>query len=83
MARDPDANATRKCESNETLFGCARAGAAVDPSDVIAFARARLAHFKCPTAVDVVDALPRTATGKVIKGELREPHWRGHDRRIN
>jgi acyl-CoA synthetase (AMP-forming)/AMP-acid ligase II len=58
-------------------------GAQVDPAEVIAFARDRLAHFKCPTGVDVVDALPRTATGKVIKGRLREPYWRGHDRGIN
>lgn len=31
-----------------------------------------LARFKCPTAVEVVDALPHTATGKVAKGRLRE-----------
>jgi len=61
----------------------ARAGAVVDPGEVTAFARARLAAFKCPTSVDFVGVLPRTATGKVIKTELREPHWRGHDRRIN
>jgi acyl-CoA synthetase (AMP-forming)/AMP-acid ligase II len=61
----------------------ARAGATVDPADVIGFARDRLAHFKCPRAVDVVGSLPRTATGKVMKAQLREPHWRGHDRRIN
>jgi long-chain acyl-CoA synthetase len=61
----------------------ARPGGAVDPGGLIAFARDRLAHFKCPTGVDVLDALPRTATGKVLKGRLREPYWRGHDRRIN
>jgi long-chain acyl-CoA synthetase len=60
-----------------------RAGARVDPAEVITFARDRLAHFKCPTGVDVADSLPRTATGKVRKAELREPYWRGHDRRIN
>ena len=49
----------------------------------VSFAREHLAHFKCPTSVDVVGALPRTATGKVIKTELREPYWRGHDRRIS
>ena len=55
----------------------------IDQADVIAFARQRLAGFKCPTSVDVVAQLPRTATGKVVKGELREPYWRDHDRRIN
>ncbi|TCK26300.1 long-chain-fatty-acid--CoA ligase [Pseudonocardia endophytica] len=60
-----------------------RAGAEPDAADLVAFARTRLAAFKCPTTVDLVEELPRTATGKVVKGELREPYWRGHDRRIN
>jgi acyl-CoA synthetase (AMP-forming)/AMP-acid ligase II len=60
-----------------------RAGARIDPAEVIAFARDRLAHFKCPTGVVVAESLPRTATGKVIKAELRQPYWRGHDRRIS
>jgi acyl-CoA synthetase (AMP-forming)/AMP-acid ligase II len=45
--------------------------------------RRRLAGFKCPTSVDFVAALPRTATGKVLKHVLREPYWHGYDRRIN
>jgi long-chain acyl-CoA synthetase len=60
-----------------------RAGAEVDQDDVISFVRQRLAGFKCPTSVDVVATLPRTATGKVLKHVLREPYWRGYDRRIN
>lgn len=61
----------------------ARPGCEPDPAEVIRFARERLAHFKCPTSVDFVDGLPRTATGKVVKGRLREPYWRGHDRGIH
>jgi acyl-CoA synthetase (AMP-forming)/AMP-acid ligase II len=61
----------------------ARAGAKLDQNDVIGFARQRLAGFKCPTSVDFVATLPRTATGKVLKHVLREPHWHGYDRRIN
>lgn len=38
---------------------------------LIAFCRRHLAGFKCPTAVRVVDSLPRNATGKVLKRELR------------
>ena len=55
----------------------------VDPAEVIAFCRGQLARFKCPASVDVVDALPHTATGKVVKPVLREPYWQGHDRRIH
>jgi long-chain acyl-CoA synthetase len=60
-----------------------RAGAIPDATSVIAWARARLAHYKCPTSVDVRDALPRNPSGKLLKRELREPYWRGHERRIH
>jgi acyl-CoA synthetase (AMP-forming)/AMP-acid ligase II len=46
-------------------------GAEVDPTELIAYARERLAHFKCPRRVEVIAELPRTATGKVLKRELR------------
>ena len=51
--------------------------------ELIRFTRDRLAGYKCPTAVDFVEALPRNATGKVLRRELREPYWAGRERRIN
>ena len=53
-----------------------REGADVDEAALIAFARERLAHFKCPTSVELRESLPRTATGKIQKFRLREPYWR-------
>jgi acyl-CoA synthetase (AMP-forming)/AMP-acid ligase II len=47
------------------------ADGAPEPAELIAFARERLAHYKCPTSVEVVDALPRNPTGKILKRELR------------
>ena len=58
-------------------------GATADAADIIAFARQRLAHFKCPTSVDFVESLPRNPSGKILKRELREPYWQGRARRIN
>jgi acyl-CoA synthetase (AMP-forming)/AMP-acid ligase II len=55
----------------------------VTPEELIAHCRAHLAGYKCPKRVDLVDALPRTATGKVQKFELREPFWQGRDRTVN
>lgn len=49
-------------------------------SDLIAFARERLAAYKCPKSVDITDELPRNPTGKILKKELRKPHWEGRDR---
>jgi malonyl-CoA/methylmalonyl-CoA synthetase len=43
-----------------------------DPGDVVADLRARLAGFKLPRRVVIVDALPRNAMGKVQKAALRE-----------
>ena len=48
------------------------AGRAVDEADVIAHCRDRLASFKKPSRVVVVDELPRNAAGKVLKRRLRE-----------
>ena len=55
----------------------------VDEAELIAHCRERLAHFKCPTSVEMRDALPRTATGKLQKFKLRAPYWEGRDRQVN
>ncbi len=44
----------------------------LDPEEVIAFARERSAHFKAQRRVEIVDELPRNATGKLLKRVLRE-----------
>ncbi|BBY28028.1 long-chain-fatty-acid--CoA ligase [Mycolicibacterium sediminis] len=49
-------------------------------ADLIAYAAERLAKYKCPKTVDIVDELPRNPTGKILKKDLRKPHWEGRDR---
>lgn len=44
-------------------------------AEIIAFAHSRLATYKAPKSVDFVEALPRTPTGKLLKGELRKRYW--------
>jgi long-chain acyl-CoA synthetase len=56
---------------------------APDEGELIAFCRSRLAHYKCPTSVELVEGLPRNATGKVLKTELRAPYWSDRDRHVN
>jgi acyl-CoA synthetase (AMP-forming)/AMP-acid ligase II len=60
----------------------AREGATVDEAELIGFSRDRLAGYKCPTSVDVVHALPRNPTGKVLKRVLRAPYWTGRERQL-
>ena len=54
----------------------------VTEEEIIQFCRSELAHFKAPKAVEFVDALPKTATGKLQKFRLREMYWTG-PKRVN
>jgi long-chain acyl-CoA synthetase len=58
-------------------------GPELDAAELVAWARERLAGFKCPTSVSVVSELPRNATGKVLRAALRQPFWAGRDRRVS
>ncbi|GAA1301603.1 acyl-CoA synthetase [Planotetraspora silvatica] len=59
-----------------------RPGAEATEDDMLAWARERLAHYKCPTKAVFSDALPRNPSGKILKRELRRPWWEGSERRI-
>ena len=58
-------------------------GESATEADLIAWAREGLAHYKCPTVVELRDELARTATGKLQKYKLRQPYWEGRDRQVN
>ena len=48
--------------------------------ELIAYCAEHLAKFKCPKSVDILEALPRNPTGKILKRDLRKPYWEGRDR---
>lgn len=52
-------------------------GANVKEEEIIHFCRSEMAHFKAPKAVEFVESLPKTATGKLQKYRLREMYWKG------
>lgn len=56
---------------------------ACSDDDLIAFCGECLAAYKCPRRIVRHAALPRTGSGKIDKRGLREPFWRGRERRIN
>ncbi len=62
-------------------FVALRDDASASADEIIAFARDRLAHYKCPDTVEF-GPLPKTSTGKVQKYVLREKEWAGHETRI-
>jgi acyl-CoA synthetase (AMP-forming)/AMP-acid ligase II len=60
-----------------------RAGSqAITSAELIAWARENLAGYKLPKSVDFIPELPRGATGKILRRELRAPYWEGSDRQI-
>jgi acyl-CoA synthetase (AMP-forming)/AMP-acid ligase II len=60
-----------------------KAGHSIDRDNVIAYARERIAGFKAPKSIDIIDALPRNASGKILRKDLRAPYWVGYDRQVN
>ena len=57
-------------------------GARLEAAELADFAAARLASYKRPRSIDIVDELPRNTMGKLLKRTLREPYWDGQGRRI-
>ena len=57
-------------------------GSPVDEAEVQAFCRDHLAGFKVPRSFELTDEIPRSASGKIQKRQLREPHWAGRTSRV-
>jgi long-chain acyl-CoA synthetase len=60
-----------------------RPDAELTEAALIAWARTRIAGFKTPRSVDFVPMLPRNASGKLLKRELRAPYWAAQGRQVN
>jgi acyl-CoA synthetase (AMP-forming)/AMP-acid ligase II len=60
----------------------AKPGEHPTPESVIAWAKERIASYKCPKTVDIIEALPRNPSGKILRKDLREPYWKDMTRRV-
>jgi fatty-acyl-CoA synthase len=58
-------------------------GTAASGAELQDFVRGKLAGFKVPKTVEIVEALPKGSTGKILKRVLREPHWAGMSKRVH
>ncbi len=58
-------------------------GTEATEDELIRHCKERLAGYKAPTSVELREAIPRTATGKIQKFKLREPYWQGYDRQVH
>ncbi len=50
--------------------------------ELINFCKSQLARYKAPRTLEFVDALPKSAQGKILKREIRERYWQGKDRKV-
>lgn len=61
-----------------------REGQSPTADDLMAHCRELIAGFKVPRRIEVsADPLPKSAAGKILKREIREPFWVGHDNRVS
>ncbi|MCP3936506.1 MAG: AMP-binding protein [Actinomycetia bacterium] len=58
-------------------------GSTLTGAELIEYCRTRIAHYKCPTSIEMRDVLARTATGKLQKFKLRAPYWEDMERQVN
>ena len=63
-------------------FVVLKPGSDASEQELIDHCRERIARYKSPKAVELIDELPKTSTGKVQKYELREREWSGQEARI-
>jgi acyl-CoA synthetase (AMP-forming)/AMP-acid ligase II len=57
-------------------------GSALSVDELIEFCRDKIAGYKIPRQIELLDELPRNPSGKVLKKVLREPYWSGQDRAV-
>ena len=63
-------------------FITTRDGEPIDSAELIAFCRDHLAGYKVPRQFEFIPEIPRNPSGKSLKRDLREPFWKGIERRV-
>ncbi|MFB5663193.1 long-chain-fatty-acid--CoA ligase [Alteribacillus sp. HJP-4] len=64
-------------------FVVKREGRDITEEELITYVRDRLAHFKAPKSVSFIEALPKTASGKIQKVQLRKDLWGDSGKMVN
>ncbi|MCH1512281.1 MAG: AMP-binding protein [Acidimicrobiales bacterium] len=67
----------------ETVKALVVVNGQITEQDLMDYCREKLAHYKCPTSIELRDELARTATGKLQKYKLRAPYWKNQDKQVN
>jgi long-chain acyl-CoA synthetase len=59
-----------------------REGASLTEKELIEYCRERMARYKAPKSVEIINSLPKSPAGKILKREIREKYWQGFERKI-
>ena len=50
-------------------------GVTAKPEELIAFCKQEMARYKAPKSIEIVEEIPKSATGKILKKEMRKKYW--------
>ena len=64
-------------------FVVLKPGTSLKVDELIDFCRDRIAGYKIPRQLEIIDEMPRNPSGKILKKELRKPFWEGQERSIS
>lgn len=59
-----------------------RDGQEASPGELIGFVKNQIAAYKAPHSLKIVQSLPKSGAGKILKNLLRDPYWAGRERKI-
>jgi long-chain acyl-CoA synthetase len=59
-----------------------RDGQKAAPEELISFVKSQIAAYKAPHSLEIVQNLPKSGAGKILKNLLREPYWAGRARKV-
>jgi long-chain acyl-CoA synthetase len=68
----------------ESVYAVVYAEQPVSSEELVAHCRERIAGFKVPRCIELrTEPLPKSAAGKILKRQLREPHWAGQHTHVS
>jgi acyl-CoA synthetase (AMP-forming)/AMP-acid ligase II len=59
-----------------------KSGEKTTEEEIIKFCKNKLSRFKIPRRIEFIPSLPKSASGKILKAELRSKHWKGHEVKV-
>ncbi|WP_108870001.1 long-chain-fatty-acid--CoA ligase [Aquimarina aquimarini] len=58
-------------------------GYSLKKRELMNYARGKIADYKIPQSIEIIERLPRNSSGKIMKRELRKPYWQEKERLVN